>query len=218
MPVRSPSGLYDSRIVCLSCEAQFGPWDTYGIEFLRRSLTEFDLLMSSGSARAYAPKEFNYHRFKLFVLSLLWRAHAAGHPFWSNVRLGPFAETLRNRILSADPGSQHDFPVYLARYEGTLGPMVESPTRTKPAGVNGYLFHFAMHDIICCVDSRTPQTSWFTEFALSPDRPPAMLVSPLIGGPKTTKLYRTAAKLREVEKTWRKTPRYLRDLRTEGIS
>lgn len=213
MPKRAPTGIYDSHMVCQECEARFNPWDTAGVEFMRRSLTEFDVTHTTDRFRACVPRSFDYPRVKLFFMSLLWRAHATTHEFFGDVALGPFEAPLRSMILSSDPGRQEDFGVVALRYEGEPGPFIESPRRLPRGESNGYLFHFGRHDITIYVDRRTPRTDWFGQCALSPGQPPVLLVSPMLGGPWTKRLYRMANKFREMEASWRSTPKALRMIR-----
>ncbi len=47
----------------------------------------------------------DYSKFKLFLMSLVWRAGAASGDFWETVKLGPHEEKLRSRIRAGDPAS-----------------------------------------------------------------------------------------------------------------
>ena len=51
----------------------------------------------------------DYTRFKLFQLSILWRASVSTLEFFKMVSLGPREDTLRTMILSDDPGSPDTF-------------------------------------------------------------------------------------------------------------
>lgn len=62
----------------------------------------------------------DYAAFKLFHLSILWRASAASHHAFQQVALGPkHSEALREMILNGDPGPR-------SRY-GILGALMLSP-------------------------------------------------------------------------------------------
>jgi hypothetical protein len=118
-PQRSPKGIYD-QIVCPPCEVKFGTWDTYAIE-LYRSIPNITAVLSNvktpeGKIRKnYSnPQLFDYHKLKLFVLSLLWRSHASTNRAFSAVRLGlAFEKQIREMINNDDPGSVEDFPFYI---------------------------------------------------------------------------------------------------------
>jgi hypothetical protein len=52
----------------------------------------------------YQPPKLNYRLFKLFHLSILWRASVSMLADFTKVDLGPHEETLRRMILDDDPG------------------------------------------------------------------------------------------------------------------
>jgi len=54
----------------------------------------------------------DYPLFKLFHLSVLWRAHVSTLPEFSNVNLGPYVEKLRKMVLLGDPGPEEAYPIY----------------------------------------------------------------------------------------------------------
>jgi len=56
----------------------------------------------------------DYHRFKLCMLSILWRAAVARQEFFSRVTLGPHEEKLRQMILTDDPGDDALYPFLCA--------------------------------------------------------------------------------------------------------
>lgn len=58
----------------------------------------------------------DYCKFKLFLLSLLWRSSISSRPFFSNVQLGKHEEIIRKMILTNSPGDIEDYPVFLVTY------------------------------------------------------------------------------------------------------
>jgi hypothetical protein len=61
------------------------------------------------SGVVYIPK-LDYATFKLFHLSLIWRAGITAHQAFVNVRLGAQEGKLRKRLLESDPGIPSDYP------------------------------------------------------------------------------------------------------------
>ena len=53
----------------------------------------------------------DYRRFKLFVLSVLWRAAVSQRPEYKAMTLGQHGETIRQMLLAASPGFARDYPV-----------------------------------------------------------------------------------------------------------
>lgn len=60
-----------------------------------------------------APRCINteYRTFKLFHLSVLFRAGACTLPMFSNVNLGPHKDRIRKMLLDGDPGKDHEYPI-----------------------------------------------------------------------------------------------------------
>jgi|APTNR8051073442_1049403.scaffolds.fasta_scaffold05695_8 hypothetical protein len=88
------------KLLCDCCEQRFSTWERYASLLLRGEKpvtyrTEGHLIFLS---------ELEYLPFRLFQLSILWRAGVSSLPFFSKVRLGPHAEVLRKLLLAADPG------------------------------------------------------------------------------------------------------------------
>lgn len=203
-PRRAPTGIYDSAIVCESCERRFDPWDAYGVRFLRRDRSTFALVQRVPNAEEIETHDFDYARLKLFCLSVLWRAHASTQPLYRAVDLGPFEPRLRAMILAADAGGKDDFPVWMTRYYSPNRPVVLQPIRKRVDGINGYLFHFALHDIVCVVDRQRPTCESFKRIALDPNRPFRVIVVPFIGGPKHKQLKRTFTTIEGLKGTWQR--------------
>jgi hypothetical protein len=72
--------------------------------------------------KGYKPKKISrkkitlpgidYSKFKLFLLSILWRASISTHKAFSLVNIGVHEEILRERLLNNDAGSENDYPIY----------------------------------------------------------------------------------------------------------
>ncbi len=77
----------------------------------------------------------DYRRFKLFVLSLLWRASAAKGKFFRDVYLGQqHQERLRELLANDDPGNDEDYAIMLMdlRHEGAgIEDFIEQPGWTR---------------------------------------------------------------------------------------
>jgi hypothetical protein len=46
------------------------------------------------------------------ILANLWRAHCSKKPHWESVKLGPYAEKIRQMINNLDPGDGKTFPIW----------------------------------------------------------------------------------------------------------
>jgi len=135
---------FRDRLLCDDCEQHFNRWEK-----------EFKALWYD---RAAVPPDvrhntrvsiggFNYTSFKLFHLSILWRAGVAKIPGASAVQLGPYEEKLRIRLLESDPGMPDQYPIYaiiLAEKDGgIMNRIVSLPERHSISGTSVYLSCYA---------------------------------------------------------------------------
>lgn len=58
----------------------------------------------------------NYQKFKLFLLSILWRASISSRPFFNEIHLEHHEDILRKMIYSGDAGKVSDYPIFIATY------------------------------------------------------------------------------------------------------
>jgi hypothetical protein len=78
----------------------------------------------------------DYHKFKLFQLSLIWRMGISTRREFINVKLGPkHVEKLRKMILNSQPGEPHEYPCIMAvnmrKSEIDLRELIVSPERLR---------------------------------------------------------------------------------------
>jgi hypothetical protein len=138
-PRRSPTGIYDKEILCEECERIFSPWDDYGHRFLMRTISEAAYIKDGDKKIAYNMGQCDYHKLKLFFMSVLWRSGVSKQPMFKRVQLGPYTERLRAHILAADPGRVEDYAVALSRFDAPAGKVgILNPDRTDYEGVNHY--------------------------------------------------------------------------------
>lgn len=83
----------------------------------------------------------NYKKFKLFVLSILWRASISSNDFFSAVNLGPYEETIRKMIEAGEPGSDDLYPINVfswLRDEKLPNDIISKPLYIKKDGKTTY--------------------------------------------------------------------------------
>jgi|KBSMisStaDraftv2_1062788.scaffolds.fasta_scaffold733654_1 hypothetical protein len=84
---------------------------------------------------------FDYARFKLLLLSVLWRASVAKGQNYTEVALGRHEERLRKMLREKDPGLQADYPCLIYVFtEPSFGLMEWGPARTRLDGYTSYQF------------------------------------------------------------------------------
>ena len=96
-------------LLCLDCEQRFSKWESYSSRVLFGDAAK--LVRRSGK-RVFL-QGIDYPKFKLFLMSLLWRMGVASGPIWKEVDLGPHEEKLRLALLSGDPLTANDYSCLL---------------------------------------------------------------------------------------------------------
>lgn len=113
----------------------------------------------------------DYTSFKLFHLSVLFRAGVSSLPTFSEVNLGPHEEKMRRLILACNPGTAWQYPIigHAVIHHKTNGliPMVSRPRQSKFGGRRCYGMVYGGAQWWICVASDKNQE--FEQCALQPD-------------------------------------------------
>jgi hypothetical protein len=92
-------GVYE-KLLCSDCEQKFSVWEKYAKE----SFGDGVGVKIEHKGKLFRFSNLDYHKFRLFLLSLLWRMGASGLDFFSLVELGDkHQEALRLALLKEDP-------------------------------------------------------------------------------------------------------------------
>jgi hypothetical protein len=123
-------------LLCSDCETAIGRCESYSSSLLRKldaGVAENGYILHSS---------FDYTLFKLFAVSLIWRASVARNGFFAAARLGPFKERARMMLLSGDPGPPHQLGFALARVgqSAIAQTVVSGPFSFKWRGQRAYHF------------------------------------------------------------------------------
>lgn len=92
---------FKEYLLCAICEGRFGNWERYVKPRLSALCGENTTRPADG---CFVTTGWDYHKTKLFTMSLLWRMGISTHPFYGMVRLGKHEEILRKMLLSNIPG------------------------------------------------------------------------------------------------------------------
>ena len=87
----------------------------------------------------------DYAPFKLFQLSVLWRAGASSLPFFEKVQLGKHAEALRLLLMAGDPGSPERYGCFMfgLKHEAqAFTGVIMQPGKVRLSGHTAYRFVF----------------------------------------------------------------------------
>jgi len=103
---KTQKGFYE-KLLCSKCEGKINKWETYFSRIwfnkeqsLRPKRPKDDLVIIEG---------VDYKKFKLFHLSLIWRAGISKRREFNAVRLGPHEEKIRRMLLEENPGEPMDY-------------------------------------------------------------------------------------------------------------
>lgn len=98
-----PKGIYE-KLFCDKCEGKLSVWEGYAhnvFNCARLGLIEDD--------RKIVFSKVQYAPFKLFQMSLLWRASITLRPEVPRIDLGPHTERIRMMLLDEQPGKPYEY-------------------------------------------------------------------------------------------------------------
>ena len=104
----------------------------------------------------------DYKLFKLFQLSILWRAGITALSFYDRVQLGPQEDDIRQMILRNDPGPAPLFSclIWALRDEGEKVPLMRPPTKSKFSWRTHYRFIFHSYIWVFVASRTTDSREW----------------------------------------------------------
>jgi hypothetical protein len=170
-PEKSHTGIYDENLVCEDCEKLFSPWDNYGHLFLVANFPKDKQFLDGDKVLAYVIENFDYHKLKLFFISMLWRASASSYKHFSHINTGPFEDTLKRMIVNNDPGDKNYFSVILTKFNNeSIATAMLNPHREKLEGINYYSIYLGGFKVFIKVDNRE-SSELMKNFILAPNSP-----------------------------------------------
>jgi len=93
------------KLLCESCEGQFAQYEGY----VARVWYEQNAIPSLVFTDEVVISDLDYPQFKLFHLSLLWRASVSSIHMYAEIQLGPHQERIGQMLLNQDPGTPEDY-------------------------------------------------------------------------------------------------------------
>ncbi|UIN54161.1 hypothetical protein [Pseudomonas kribbensis] len=137
---REQKGLRE-RLLCDACEQKVSVWERYASLVFKGGIA----LTVRQDGDIVHISDLDYRQFKLFQLSVLWRAGVSSLQFFEKVQLGKHAETLRRLILAEDPGSPERYGCFMfgLKHEGgVFTGLIMQPGKTRLDGHIAYRFVF----------------------------------------------------------------------------
>lgn len=159
-PRKAPIGVYDSGILCRSCEDIFEDLDEYGqLALLQNSDSTRELKWGS-ELLGYAISGVDLNYFKKFLLSVLWRASVSTHDYYSKVNLGPYEKRVKD-IVWADGANidSSDFSFVVSKFlDHSFSKAMLDPHPERWHGINYYRIYMFGYTVHIKVDKRaTPK-------------------------------------------------------------
>jgi hypothetical protein len=128
-------------LLCGSCERLLAEHERYVSLVFRGNIQT----KTRRSGNLVTVTGLDYAHFKLFGLSILWRASVSTMPFFQEVSLGKHEDIVRLALLNSEPGPSHRLSIMingLAVDNEPIYKLIVEPTRSKIDGHNCYRFVF----------------------------------------------------------------------------
>jgi hypothetical protein len=114
-----PTGVYEGGMLCETCDNDLlGGLETYGRKVLFGGLKPNEEIACKNFRNRNDGFEYSicenvdYKKFKLFLLSILWRAAISTNTVFNDVDLSEnHVEILRSMLFEMNPGQYNDFPI-----------------------------------------------------------------------------------------------------------
>lgn len=152
-PKYEQTGIYDGNILCANCDnVVIGRYEKYASQIIysqnlnEETQIECDEYLDNGTLYSVC-KGIDYKKYRLFLLSILFRACISKDDFFKQVELSPEnLEHLRDMIYTDNAGSYNDFPFTVssfAKLEEFSPDLVINPFKVEIDGLTKYDFVFA---------------------------------------------------------------------------
>lgn len=152
------SGIYEGDLLCSECDnVVIGKLELYASKALfggELEINECPDCMNFGNETFYFSycKYFNYKKFKLFILAILYKAAISTKSEFSEIVLTDQSlERLKNMILKNDPGKENDYPIMIATFVSTSIPtdFILAPIKVNKDGFDQFIF--IIGGIVYCI-------------------------------------------------------------------
>ena len=122
--VKKPaSGEYEGGLLCAECDNKIiGGYEDYAKKAMYGGNLPKDEspvcqnCVNQHNIKYSVCKNINYKKYKLFLLSILWRASISTRQMFNEISLGPHEEALRKMIYEGDPGKVDDYPIAMLTF------------------------------------------------------------------------------------------------------
>jgi hypothetical protein len=166
------------KLLCAECEQRLGVHERY-VSLIMTGQTP---LTVERHHRLLVVQGVDYKSFRLFQLSVLWRAGVSSLPFFSHVNLASHEEKLRRLVLNEETGPawQYGCVMFALFHAGKLQEdILVQPTKARIGNVFGYRFVFAGHVWVFMVANHRHHKRALETVSLDPSGEVRILMSEL---------------------------------------
>ena len=162
-------GEFDKNILCVECDNEkLGSLEKYAQKVLfGKNLKPEEIPdCQNYELESYEFSEcrnVDYHKFKLFLLSILWRSHITDRPKFNSVNLGPHANRIKEMLWNNEPREELEYPITTTsfiRADYHYKDLILEPRRMRTkSGINSYIFSigsFQFHFFVNSTDHKLP--------------------------------------------------------------
>lgn len=143
------------RLLCQDCESQLSSHERYVSQIFSGAIS----VQSDRNGNLVKIEGLDYHHFRLFGLSILWRAGVSRHEYFEKVLLGRHEESLRRLLAANNPGDPHQYGFFLSPIvhdERDVKGFMVQPTHSHLGGHRCYRFVFGGLVWVFVVSSHAP--------------------------------------------------------------
>ena len=159
---RPSSGAWESNILCRDCDGRIiQNYENYGkqVLFSKENVPKINLscknYVSIDGQEYDIYYDLDYKKFKLFLLTILWRASISSLPYFNEINLGFHDEIIRKMILNDDPKRDENYPIFMFSWlndakaktnfisQPSIGHLNESKWYVFP--INGIVYNFYLN-------------------------------------------------------------------------
>lgn len=138
------TGGYENQILCQTCDNKvLGELERYASKVLYGDAPKRIQSHNDAGFTCTYCEDINYSKFKLFLLSVLWRASISQLPIFKNVNLGPHEDKMRQMIFHSNPDEPNKYPCIMVTYlnlKKLPHQFIGSPGLSRDGDDDTYLF------------------------------------------------------------------------------
>lgn len=189
-------GEYEAGLLCKECENRvigstledYAKRIIFGGQVRNSEKPIFTKKQISRSRTVTLCENIDYHKFKLFLLSILWRGSIAKREFFKEIELGYHEEKIRKMIKNNNPMGVSNYPIIIYLYTDNLSSkIISQPKRRRTqSGYNVYFLHIGRLLLMYYINSSDhPLPNRILEYTIKPSGDLSIIHIPKTLGIKT---------------------------------